>query len=859
MKSFFRSDQIIKKATRTRAGKQLNFSCDDCGLDRGCLSPKMPPFGNFKKGIMIIGEAPGKNEDEKNRPFCGDADQLLKAILRKYGIDLDNDCIITNGVICRPPQNRTPSDLEIKCCRPKLFTTIAEYKPKKIITLGKPALLSLIAHRTKNFGEIGKWVGFKIPDQEIGLWVYPNYHPAFVLRNKKNKATELLFRQYLQEAIEDDRTFPDYSDYTSKIKILVDEREIIQYLKWVYENVKLMAFDYETTGKKPHRKGHKILCMSIATSYDNSVSFPFLSDNPEFLRYIQLILTNPKIRKIAANLKFEDTWTRVILGYKVQGWYWDTMINAHVLDNRRGITGLKSQSYLRWGIMGYENDVEPYMETDKNAGANAFNKLEYLFKKDPMIVLTYNNLDSKFEFKLFEEQLEESMKTNITGFNLFHEGVLALCEIESHGVHIDVSYYDRQLKLMERKIRKTEREIQESNEAILYKSKKRSELNTNSPVQLKTLFYDILKYTPIKMTKGTKNNPEGNPSTDFESLFEFGTDFSNKIVLLRKQRNLRDRIIEFLREEVDGIMYPTAFLNIAISFRSAMMDPNFQNIPKRDRVSQELIRSGILPSPGKLIMDIDYKGIEVGMAACNNKDPVLISYIKDKTKDMHRDSIMEILMLKKNQVTKMLRYYGKNGFVFPEFYGDYYVDCAKSIWKGIQKEETADGIPVLDHLRDKGIFDYLQFEEHVRGVERNFWYKKFKVYREWKERIWNQYQEQGYVDLLSGFRCSGLMDKKDVTNYPNQGPGFHCLLWSLIQVQKRALKEKWNSKIIGQIHDQLVIDTDPNEIEYIVPIIKKIMCEDIVKHWPWIIVPLEVEIEVSEVDGNWYDKKELDL
>jgi len=68
---------------------------------------------------------------------------------------------------------------------------------------------------------------------------------------------------------------------------------------------------------------------------------------------------------------------------------------------------------------------------------------------------------------------------------------------------------------------------------------------------------------------------------------------------------------------------------------------------------------------------------------------------------------------------------------------------------------------------------------------------------------------------------------------------------------------KMETNIIGQIHDSIVLDLVPSEKETILPILRKIMCEDIREDWKWIIVPLDIEIEVSEVDGNWYNLQEV--
>jgi DNA polymerase I-like protein with 3'-5' exonuclease and polymerase domains len=75
----------------------------------------------------------------------------------------------------------------------------------------------------------------------------------------------------------------------------------------------------------------------------------------------------------------------------------------------------------------------------------------------------------------------------------------------------------------------------------------------------------------------------------------------------------------------------------------------------------------------------------------------------------------------------------------------------------------------------------------------------------------------------------------------------------LIHLNKIALEENWLTKIIGQIHDSIVFDIVPEEFAHVMKIIRQVMCNDIRDFWPWIIVPLEIEADASEVNGNWYE------
>ena len=344
----------------------------------------------------------------------------------------------------------------------------------------------------------------------------------------------------------------------------------------------------------------------------------------------------------------------------------------------------------------------------------------------------------------------------------------------------------------------------------------------------------------------------------------------NTLLGMRQLKKNVDYLIGFKREQIDGWLHPSFNLHLVTTYRSSSDHPNFQNIPKRDPVAMKLTRRALFPRPGHQLLEVDYGNLEVRVAACYHKDPTMIKYLKDGF-DMHADMAKQIFILdefdKHRSDHAYLRGATKNGFVFPQFYGDYFRNCAESMacqWGELSKNKrwkSGQGVPVnegklSDHLLSRGIKNLGNFVDHVQAIEEDFWGKRFRVYARWKEKWWTQYQKTGYVDLLTGFRCKGLMGKNDAINYPIQGAAFHCLLWSFIQLD-RELQNHWESRIIGQIHDAIVLDVFPPELPALVEKIKRITTKDLPEAWDWIIVPLDVDFEVCEVDAPWSEKKEL--
>jgi len=457
------------------------------------------------------------------------------------------------------------------------------------------------------------------------------------------------------------------------------------------------------------------------------------------------------------------------------------------------------------------------------------------------------------------------------GYNLLHDGILALAEVERNGMRVDLDYAKEKHDELTDLIDDLEEEFKKTKFCKHWGySLGKTKLNLASPYQLEHYLYKVKKIKPPKMSDSGKKG-----STDEESLRALNIPELDLVLRIRKLKKLRDTYLHsFISESVDGFIHPVFNLHFARTFRSSSDSPNFQNIPIRDEEAKEIIRKALFPREGHQLLEIDYSGVEVCIAACYHKDPTMIKYINDPKSDMHADMAKQIFFIdeldKNIPAMKTLRNGTKNGFVFPQFYGDYYINNVASLvaWTKMPQEgiiksehglELPSGIHLGEHLREKGIKSIKQFTEHLKEIEYHFWNKRFPVYNSWRRKWWSAYQKKGYFDTYTGFRISGVWDRNFVINAPVQGSAFHCLLWSLIEVGKALKKYKMKSRIIGQIHDSIVFDIYPPELDDVLDISKEITCVKLLKEWDWIIVPLEIEAEVCEVDQSWYYKKEIKI
>lgn len=860
MTGFFKKEIPKNKKATSKS------DCEACGLYTNCKSPYMEATGKGEKGILIIAECPGKEEDLQGKQLVGDSGKLLRKTLSLLEIDLDKDCRKINSVNCRPVnnkgENRTPTDKEISCCRSRVWKEIDEFKPKLIILLGGSALESFLNHRwRKKLGGINRWRGWQIPDRDVNAWVCPTFHPAYILWSGKNPLIERTFRQDLKKAVSClDKPFRKYEKEESIIQLLQDPIDIVKELKRINDiSPSEMAIDYETTAKKPHREGQDIITAALSwveQEKEKCIAFP-MNDEEVRKSFVLYILQNKKIGKIAHGISFEEQWSRVILKSSVSFWIWCTRLAAHVIDHREGVTWLKFLVYAYFGIVDYDSEIEPFIgsveEEEDIKSANAFNQIRKIPIKK---LLYYNGMDSLETRRLYEIQKKEMICHE--GNNFLREGEMALVELESEGLCTDLLVLEKQKERINYKIKFIEESMEEDDDIQYWRSTYKENFNMRSPIQIKHILFEYLKIKPIAFTK------KGNTRVNAETLEEYEEEapFIKNLVYIRKLTKARDTNLKGIaREVVNGRMHPMYGLHGVESMRSNSSSPNAQNFPKRNPELEQIVRSVIVPSKGRQLLEVDYKAIEVKISACYNKDPMLISYVKDTSKDMHRDMAMELFLLSKDQVSKDLRYISKNGFVFPEFYGSYWKSVAPAVWKTLRRSNPLlkdSEITIMQHLKGEGIKQYEDFEKHLQKVEGAFWNKRFKVYRDWKEDTIETYYRKGYMDTYTGFRIKGPLDRTQIINLPIQGSSFHCLLWSLIQLCRIAKEENWQSKWVGQIHDSCINDLLSTEKEHVIDVTRRVMTQDILKHWKWITVPLEVEMEITPIDKAWLYKKVIE-
>ena len=154
-------------------------NCHNCSL-RDQATNVVIYRGGKNAPLMIVGEAPGEQEDLKGLPFVGRSGQLLQNLLASYGFK-DEDYHICNIAKCRPPENRRPTPEEIKACKPLLAMQFKLVRPKVILLMGSTAYEGFFGTKPAMRDVRGAFI------EKNGYYIMTTYHPAYALRNPKNK------------------------------------------------------------------------------------------------------------------------------------------------------------------------------------------------------------------------------------------------------------------------------------------------------------------------------------------------------------------------------------------------------------------------------------------------------------------------------------------------------------------------------------------------------------------------------------------------------------------------------------------------------------------------------------------------
>ena len=346
--------------------------------------------------------------------------------------------------------------------------------------------------------------------------------------------------------------------------------------------------------------------------------------------------------------------------------------------------------------------------------------------------------------------------------------------------------------------------------------------NLNSPKQIQEILFDKLQL-PVK-----KKTPGGTPSTDEEVLQELALDYPLPKLLLeyRGMAKLKSTYTDKLPLSVDratGRVHTSYSQAVAVTGRLASNDPNLQNIPIRNAEGRR-IREAFIAPPGSRIVSADYSQIELRIMAHLSGDTGLLTAFANN-EDIHRATAAEIFMVEPAEVSGEQRRYAKV-INFGLIYGMSVFGLAKQL--GIERG-AAQAYTARYFARYPGVADYMQ-------------------------RTREQAKQQGYVETVFGRRLwlpeinsgNGMRRQgaeRAAINAPMQGTAADLIKLAMIKVQQWLEQEKLQSKLIMQVHDELVLEVPESELHLVKEMLPKLMC---------CVAELKVPLLVELGEGrNW--------
>lgn len=379
--------------------------CGTCGLLKACQTPKVPVAGKGKAGILVVTDRPNARQDQVGRYQGADAHlQTLKEELRRHRIDLFEDCWVVGAAACHTPNDKKAREAAGHC-RPLLLQRVEELRPTAVLLLGWAPLKSVVGHLWKeDIGkEFSRWQGWQVPVRKWNCWLTPTYHPSD-LALIDHEVMRMRFAHDVAKIVDLARRGRPYAedadlDLRNQVEILdADVAGRVIHERWVTGCVTPTAFDFETNMLKPDHPQAAIVCCSMSDGH-RTIVFPWVGSVVEAFKQF---LRSPT-PKVASNKKFEDRWCRRLLKIAPRNWDWCTMLAAHVLDNRDGISSIKFQSFVRLGQEQYDDKVGPFLKADEDGGY-AQNRVRHC---DPTALMLYCGLDSLLEALVADHQKKE--------------------------------------------------------------------------------------------------------------------------------------------------------------------------------------------------------------------------------------------------------------------------------------------------------------------------------------------------------------------------------------------------------------------------------------------------------------------
>ena len=512
-------------------------------------------------------------------------------------------------------------------------------------------------------------------------------------------------------------------------------------------------------------------------------------NDKKILQKIKLFFEDHSIEKISENIKHDmKSLEKHDIG--INGEVFDTML-AHYLINPdiNHTTEVLSENYLNYSINQEESSIDNTCEK-----ANIIFQLKGLLE-DELKLNKHISLYKEIEIPLLR--------------------VLANMEIE--GISLNVAYLNKLSKSTDQEIEKTKK--------IIYAESK-EEFNISSPKQLGEILFD-----KMKIAANPKKTKTGQYSTSEEILSYLAkeNDFVKTILEYRSLTKLQNTYIKALPNQISkntGKIHTEYLQTVAATGRLSSINPNLQNIPIRTERGKEIRKAFIPRNKDFVILSADYSQIELRIIAALSEEENMINAFENN-EDIHSSTAALVFNTKIKNVTSMQR------------------TNAKTVNFGIIYGVSAFGLSNQTNLSRKEAKELIET-----------YYNKYPKLKKYIASQISFAREKGYVETLLG-RRRYLKDinsrnsivrggaERNAINAPIQGSAADIIKISMINIQSKFIERKFQSKMLLQVHDELVFDVFKPELNDVITLVKDEMENAFI-----LKVPLIVDIDYGE---NWLE------
>ena len=573
---------------------------------------------------------------------------------------------------------------------------------------------------------------------------------------------------------------------------------------------KILAFDTETTGIDANAA--ELVGLSFSYKKGQAFYIPVPDDYEEAKKIVsefKSVLENPKIEKVGQNIKY-DMLILKWYGIEVCGPFFDTMIAHYLLEpDQRHKLDYLSESYLNYKMVPIEQLIGKRGKGQLSMRDIPQEKISDYAAEDADITLQIKDFLSP---KLAE----------IEATKLFYELeaplIKVLTDVEYEGVRINEDFLNNYSKELEKLISKQEKKVYEM---------AGSPFNIASPKQVGEILFDRMKI-PYRWRK----TATGQYSTDVDKLTELSLNHPivENILEYRKLTKLKSTYVDSLPKMINaktGRVHSNFNQARAATGRLSSENPNLQNIPIKNEAGREIRKAFEPRSKDYILMAADYSQIELRLIAEISKDEAMLDAFQ-KGHDIHQATAARVYGKKLEEVTPDERRNAKT-VNFSIIYGAGATNLSRQL--GIKRAEASQLIKNY-FAQYQGLKNYM--EDIVQFARENGYVSTLKGRRRYLRDI----------NSRSGLERSNA--ERVAINTPIQGTAADMIKIAMINIHKALKEGNFKTKMIMQVHDELVFDAHKDELEKVKPLIE----EKMKNAMPNLKVPILVGVDTG---NNWLE------